>query len=110
MNRTTHVNASAEAEAVGSYRATGGLARLADYGYCHAAPWKPCVTGRNDAEGDHLARFARAARRGLIGAADLGAALAIAGDGMFSGATVIHAGPARQLLTSRVATWEHPAA
>ena len=91
MTMTTPMSTPAEAEAVGIYQAIGGPARLADCVYCHAGPREPCVTGRNGADGDHLARFARAERRGLIGAADLDAALAAAGDGMFSGATVVYA-------------------
>ena len=107
---TTPVSWTAEAQAVGIFPAIGGLTRLADCGYCHARPWQPCVTGRDSADGDHLARFARAARRGLIGAADLDVALGAAGDGMFSGATVVYAGPARQHPTSGVATSGHAAA
>ena len=77
-----------------SRHVTGGPARLVDCGYCHAGPWEPCLTGRNGSVGDHLARFARAESRGLMGTADLDAVLAAAGDGMFSGATVIPDRPA----------------
>jgi hypothetical protein len=110
MTMTTPVSPPVRTEAVSSYRATGGLARLAGCGYCHAGPREPCVTGQNGAGGDHLARLARAERRGLIGADDLDAALAAAGDGMFSGATVIYAGSARQHPTSGIALPAQPAA
>ena len=45
--------------------------------------------GRDGAEGYHLARFARAERRGLISAADFDAVLATAGDDMFNGAAIV---------------------
>ena len=93
MTMTTHVSPPAQVEEVSIYQSIG-LARLVDCGYCHVRPWEPCLTGRNGAVGDHLARFARAERRGLMGAADLDVVLAAVGDGMVSGATVIHDGPA----------------
>jgi hypothetical protein len=64
------------------------LARMTNCGYCWARPQQPCTAGPGGA-GYHLARFARAARRGLITPAGFDAALAAAGDGMYSGATVV---------------------
>jgi hypothetical protein len=138
MSMTTPVNPRARAEAVGVYQAgasgfarqvlmlrrdhaaaaasarsihaAGGLARLAHCGYCLAGPWEPCLTSQDGASGYHLARFARAERCGLIGAADLDVILAAAGDGMFSGASVIRDRPAWRYLTSGAATAEYPAA
>jgi hypothetical protein len=43
-------------------------ARMVNCGHCWQVPGKPC--GRNP-EGDHVARFGRAARRGLISGAEL---------------------------------------
>jgi hypothetical protein len=65
------------------------LARIANCGHCWARPQQPCAAGRDGAEGYHLARFARAERRGLISAADFDAVLATAGDDMFNGAAVV---------------------
>ena len=44
--------------------------RLANCGECWQVPGKPCTP-----EGDHVARFGRAMRRGLIGGPDLVAVL-----------------------------------
>jgi hypothetical protein len=65
------------------------LVRRANCGYCWARPQHPCAVGRDGTEGYHLARFARAARRGLISAADFDAVLAAAGDRMFNGAAIL---------------------
>jgi hypothetical protein len=65
------------------------LARLANCGYCWARPHHPCAVGREGTEGYHLARFARAARRGLISAADFDAVLAVAGDRVVNGAAIV---------------------
>jgi hypothetical protein len=46
------------------------LARLVNCGECWQVPGKPCTP-----EGDHVARFGRAMRRGLISGADLIAVL-----------------------------------
>jgi hypothetical protein len=46
------------------------LVRQANCGECWQVPGTPCT-----AEGDHVARFGRAARRGLISGADLVAVL-----------------------------------
>src|SRR5579859_1236650 len=102
-----HASAAAGAR---SHHTAGRLARLAYCGYCHAGPWEPCRTGRKGASGDHLARFARAERCGLISAADLDVILAAAGDGMFNGATVINDRPAWRYLISGAATAGLPAA
>ena len=101
---------AAAAAGARSHHTAGGLARLAYCGYCHAGPWDPCRTGRNGASGDHLARFARAERCGLISAADLDVILAAAGDGMFSGATVILDRPAQRYPISGAAVAGLPAA
>jgi hypothetical protein len=65
------------------------LARLANCGHCWARPQHPCAVRRDGTEGYHLARFARAARRGLISAADFDLMLAAAGDRMFNGAAIV---------------------
>jgi hypothetical protein len=46
------------------------LARMCPCGECWTAPGTPCAP-----EGDHVARFGRAARRGLISGPDLVAVL-----------------------------------
>ena len=66
--------------AVGSSQARGlhaicELARLANCGECWAPPQVPCLRGSRGTSGYHVARFARARRRGLISAADLTAVL-----------------------------------
>ena len=48
-------------------------ARQANCGECWQQPGKPCT---HDPEGDHVARFGRAARRGLITGPELVAVLA----------------------------------
>ena len=48
-------------------------ARQANCGECWQKPGKPCA---HDPEGDHVARFGRAARRGLITGPELVAVLA----------------------------------
>ena len=65
------------------------LARLANCGHCWARSEHPCAVGRDRTEGYHLARFVRAARRGLISAADFDAVLAVAGERMFDGAAIV---------------------
>ncbi|HLI42498.1 MAG TPA: hypothetical protein VKV35_12775 [Streptosporangiaceae bacterium] len=75
--------------AAGPLRAACELARMTNCGYCWARPQQPCTAGPGGAAGYHLARFARAARRGLITPAGFDAALAAAGDGMYSGAAVV---------------------
>ena len=65
------------------------LARIVNCGRCWARPQQPCVAGRDDTEGYHLARFARAERRGLISAADFDAVLTAAGERMFDGAAIV---------------------
>jgi len=57
-----------------------------------AAPTAPawaCSFSGTGPDGLHLARFARARLRGLIGEADMAAVLALAGD-VFTDATVIY--------------------
>jgi hypothetical protein len=59
-------------------------ARQANCGECWQVPGKPCTA---DPEGDHVARFGRAMRRGLISGPDL---LAVLGAlDAFTTATVI---------------------
>jgi hypothetical protein len=61
-----------------------GLARLAYCCQCFAGPHQPC----NGVGGIHLARFARAARCGLIRSPEMSLVLALAGD-TFTSSTVI---------------------
>ena len=65
------------------------LTRMANCGHCWAAPQQPCVTGRDDTDGYHLARFARAARRGLLSTADMETVLAAAGN-VFTAASIVY--------------------
>jgi lipoate synthase len=51
------------------------LARLANCGECWAPPQVPCLRGSKGTRGYHVARFARARRRGLISPEDLMAVL-----------------------------------
>lgn len=60
-------------------------ALAANCGTCWARPGRPCA-----APGTHLARFARARRRGAIGAADMAVVLDAAPD-VFGPSTVITA-------------------
>ena len=60
-------------------------AMAANCGHCWAAPGEPCK-----ADGMHLARFARARRRGLIDGPDMCVVLDAAGD-VFEPRTVIPA-------------------
>lgn len=61
--------------------------RLVDCGHCWARPGTPCVSGP---DGYHLARFARAYRRGLLTGPEFTGLIA---DGdVFTGATVIRDG------------------
>lgn len=59
-------------------------ARQANCGECWQVPGKPCTSGP---EGDHVARFGRAARRGLISGRELVAVLGRFG--AFTTATVV---------------------
>ena len=52
-------------------------------------PSRVCSFSGTGPDGLHLARFARARLRGLIGEADMAAVLALAGD-VFTDATVIY--------------------
>ena len=68
-------------------------ARRANCGHCWQIPGLPCVTStRTGRDGYHVARFARAMRRGLISGPELIAALAVAR--VFTNATVIYGGTA----------------
>jgi len=71
------------------------LARLACCCHCFAGPHQPC-NGVGDVRlgGVHLARFARAARCGLILGPEMALVLALAGDTFTSG-TVISGGDPR---------------
>jgi hypothetical protein len=60
------------------------LARLACCWHCFAAPQQPC----NGVGGVHLARFARAARCGLIRGPEISVVLALAGDTFTSGTVI----------------------
>jgi hypothetical protein len=62
-----------QAPAARSLQAICQAARLANCGECWQKPGKPCT---RDPEGDHVARFGRAARRGLITGPELVAVLA----------------------------------
>jgi len=55
-------------------------------GHCWAAPGESC-----DAAGTHLARLARARRRGLISEAEMAAVLEAAGD-VFTNAAIVRDG------------------
>ena len=65
------------------------LTRMANCGHCWAAPQQPCIAGRHGADGYHLARFARAARRGLLSSADMETVLAAAGS-VFTAASIVY--------------------
>lgn len=58
----------AEAPAVRSLAEICRAARQANCGHCWQVPGKPCT---RVPEGDHVARFGRAARRGLITGTEL---------------------------------------
>ena len=62
-------------------------AQPCDCGACWARPSQPCNTVPPG--GTHIARLARAVRRGRITAADLAAALSGV-DWVFSGSSVVH--------------------
>lgn len=62
------------------------VARLANCPHCWQRPGRPCTI--SGPPGDHLARFARALRRGVLSEADMTAVLAIAGACTMT--TVIH--------------------
>ena len=68
--------------------------RRANCGQCWQVPGLPCVTHpETGADGLHVARFARAMRRGLISGSELIAALSTGQP--FTNATVIYADGAR---------------
>jgi len=78
----TGSSAQQAAPAVRSLAETCQAARQANCGECWQVPSKPCTP-----EGDHVARFGRAMRRGLISGLDL---LAVLGTlDAFTAATVI---------------------
>jgi hypothetical protein len=66
------------------------LARLVNCGECWAPPHVPCLRGDRGTSGYHVARFARARRRGLISGPDLTAILDDAE--VFSNSTVVYDG------------------
>jgi hypothetical protein len=77
-----------EAPAARSLAGICQAARQANCGECWQVPGKPCTS---DPDGDHVARFGRAMRRGLISGPDL---LAVLGTlGAFTTATVIFDAP-----------------
>jgi len=65
-----------------------GRARLARCGVCWAEPGQPCGDARGDLPGLHLARYARARRKGLITGTEMTAVLATAGD-VFTGSAIV---------------------
>jgi hypothetical protein len=73
-----------------SHHAICELARLADCGECWAPSRVPCLRGSRGTRGYHVARFARAYRRGLLTGADLNAVLDHAE--VFCNSTVIYDG------------------
>jgi hypothetical protein len=62
------------AETPRAVAAVTDLVRLANCPHCWQRPGRPCTV--SGPPGDHLARWQRAERRGLIGRADLAAAVA----------------------------------
>jgi hypothetical protein len=65
------------------------LARLAHCFHCFAGPHRPCIdVGGDRPSGIHLARFARAARSGLIRGPEFSMVLALAGDTFTSGTVI----------------------
>jgi hypothetical protein len=76
------------------------LARLARCGHCFAGPHEPCKAGDDGRlSGVHLARFARAARCGLIRAPEV--SLVLVGDTFTSGTVVGGGDPQSALDASR---------
>ena len=63
---TTNTTTAASPPVARSRHEVCELARLVNCGECWQVPGKPCTP-----EGDHVARFGRAMRRGLISGADL---------------------------------------
>jgi len=78
---------AASPPAARSRREISEAARLANCGHCWRMPGEPCTP-----EGDHVARYARAMRRGLISGAELIAVLQALGP--FTGATLVYGQPA----------------
>jgi hypothetical protein len=85
MTMTDTVN---ESRPLSEAERAGQAARLARCGVCWAEPGEPCGDARGGLDGVHLARYARARRRGLLGEAAMTAALAAAGD-VFTDATIV---------------------
>jgi hypothetical protein len=65
------------------------LAQLADCSHCSATSHQPC----DGVGGVHLARFARAARNGLIHNPEVSLVLSLAGDTFTSGTVIGGSGP-----------------
>ena len=66
------------------------LASLANCGECWAPPHVPCLRGDLGTRGFHVARFARARRKGLISDLDL---FAVTSEAVpFAGSTVVYDG------------------
>jgi hypothetical protein len=86
MAKTT---TAARAPAARSLREICEAARQANCGECWQVPGAPCS---QDPDGDHVARFARAMRRGLISGAELIAVLQPLGT--FTGSTLVYGQPA----------------
>jgi hypothetical protein len=84
---STNTTTAASPPAARSLREIRKAVRLVNCGECWQVPGKPCTP-----EGDHVARFGRAMRRGLISGPDL---LAVLGTlDAFTMATVICDAPA----------------
>ena len=64
------------------------IARMVNCGECWCPPEGPCLRGARGTRGYHVARLARARRRGLLGAGDL---MAVLDDvEVFANSTVIY--------------------
>ena len=84
---TANPTATARPPAARSQDEIRASARLANCGQCWQVPGEPCTP-----EGDHVARFARAMRRGLISGPELIAVLQPLGP--FTNATLVYGQPA----------------
>ncbi|HZR50420.1 MAG TPA: hypothetical protein VFB06_12980 [Streptosporangiaceae bacterium] len=89
MPVTDPVPASTSAMSARNVASLCDLARLAYCGHCSAGPHRPCIdVGGDRLSGVHLARFAGAARSGLIRGPEFSMVLALAGDTFTSGTVI----------------------